>query len=171
MATTVIQGLRDGRIVFDPDGSFAAVQERAGRFTWDEAMRRKAAVWISGQLVGWAEEALKGLEGLARDDSARLLQARHGLSWGMNRVMQVHLGVLVSGDNGFLTEVGHAAGEDSIWTGLRNRAFGITCEILGEQVQAGLELYVETVRLVAADILPEHREITDNIVRMILGGL
>lgn len=101
-----IAGLRVARALLDHDGSFAALQARANTFAWDAAMQERADRWASRQLVGWAEEAHKGLEGLRRGDVGRLLNARHGCSWGLNHVIQVQRGVLVSGDNAVYDEFG-----------------------------------------------------------------
>jgi hypothetical protein len=166
-ATTVVQGLRDASILFDPEGLFAAIQRRAVSFSWDETMREKAGHWVSIQNVGGIEEVFKGLAGLEQNHVGRLLQARHGVSWGLNHVMQVHLGVLVSGDNGFFEEVGRAVGRDSSWTRHRDRAFGVLGGELVDQVRAGLKLYVETARLVADVILPQHKELITHAVEMI----
>jgi hypothetical protein len=181
VASEVIGGLRDAKILFDPQGLFAEIQQRALAFEWDQTMRERASDWVSCQMVGWAEEVGKGLEGLRRGDPARLLQARHGLSWGLNHVVQLHLGVLLTGDNGFFEEVGNAVGKNSRWVQLRNRAFGVgpqpvdDADPLAAQVIAGLELYVETAQMVAKAVRPDHRGLVAHTVEAIrstqgLGG-
>jgi hypothetical protein len=79
-AVKVIAGLRLAHLLLDRDGSFLARQRRVHEFTWDVAMQERADRWASEQMVGWAEEAHKGLEGLRRGDIGRLLNGRHGLS-------------------------------------------------------------------------------------------
>ncbi|MBK9055526.1 MAG: nucleotidyltransferase domain-containing protein [Chloroflexi bacterium] len=114
-AVNTIAGVRSARILWDPDGVLAAIQTRALAFVWDEGMQAKANRWASEQMVGLIEEVHKGLTGLERDDMGRLLNARFGLSWLLNRVMAVAKGVLLSGDNGFWAEVAAAVGPDSPW--------------------------------------------------------
>lgn len=164
LAVTHVAGLRAARALLDRDGMFAALQARARSFVWDSAMQARADRWASRQLVGWAEEAHKGLEGLRRGDVGRLLNARHGGSWGMSRVMQVQQGVLASGDNAVYDEVGAAMAAQPAWLRLRRIAFGIedgagAAPTLAEQVRAGLHLYALTAELLDEALQPEDRPI------------
>lgn len=77
----------------------------------------------------------------------RLLNARFGLSWLLNRVMAVAKGVLLSGDNGFWAEIAATVGPDSLWVQRRSRAFGVNSvdgvpPSLRQQVEAGLHLWI-----------------------------
>lgn len=171
-ATTTIAGLRTARALLDRDGTFAALQARAHAFVWTEAMQVKADCWASAQMVGWIEEVHKGLEGLRRREPGRLLNANFGLSWGLSNVMKVQRGVLLSGDNGFFTEVAVAVGADSLWSQLRAIAFGLT-DIHGrppslrERVVAGLHLYAVTAELLGAALQPEHAPLVAETVALI----
>lgn len=161
VAVNTITGLRAGRALFDPDGVFKEVQARARAFTWDSAMQEAANVWASHAMVGWIEEVHKGLEGLRRNDTGRMLNARHGFSWGLSQVIQTQRGVLVSGDNAFFDEIAQAVGPESPWAQLRLTAFGIEGAdgippTLQQQVEAGLRLYVETANLL--DGVMEERD-------------
>ena len=167
-----IAGLRVARPLHDPDHLFAAIQSRAHAFTWDEAMQAKANRWVSREMVGWIEEVHKGLEGLRRGDIGRLINARHGLSWGMNGVMGIYKGVLLSSDNGVWTEVAAAPDIPSEWLDLRDRAFAVNgldgpVASLREQIEAGLHLYALTARLVASALQDGEREIVEEVVRRI----
>ncbi|HEV2663909.1 MAG TPA: nucleotidyltransferase domain-containing protein [Blastocatellia bacterium] len=125
-ASNVIGGLRSAQPLLDRDQTFAHIQARARSFAWDASMQQKADAWASRLMVGWIEEVHKGLEGLRRNDLGRLLNARHGCSWGLSRVVQVQRGVLLSGDNAFYDELADAVGWDSEWVRLRRIAFGIS---------------------------------------------
>lgn len=159
IAVEVIAGLRAARILRD-DGTFAGIQARATAFRWDEALQEKANAWAGERLVGWIEEVHKGLEGLRRGDTGRLLNARFGLSWGLSRVMAVQRGVLLSGDNAFYDELGAAMAGHPEWLHLRRIAFGIEDETgkaptLRMQVKAGLQLYALTAKLLDDVLQPE----------------
>jgi hypothetical protein len=78
-------------------------------------MQERANHRASAMLVGWIEEVHKGLAGFQRNDIGRLLNARHGLSWGLGRVMKVQRGVLISGDNAFYDELSRAMGKQPKW--------------------------------------------------------
>jgi hypothetical protein len=139
-------------------------------------MQERADRWASEQMVGWAEEAHKGLEGLRRDDIGRLLNGRHGLSWGLTRIVQVQRGVLESSDNAFYDQIAQELGPASEWVRLRALAFGIgvgegPAPSLPDQVRAGLRLYAATAALLEALLLPEHRPLVADTVQLIHAAL
>ncbi len=171
-AVNVVAGLRDAISLRDPDSLFAAVQSRAHAFTWTAELQAKADRYASRALVGWIEESHKGLEGLRRNDTGRLLNARFGLSWGLAGVIGVQRGVLGNSDNSFYDDVRHAVGAESRWSRLLSIAFGVatsasTSFSLHEEVTAGLLLYCETVRLLADALQPEDRPLIEATVARI----
>lgn len=154
-----LNGLRSAQILVDRVGNGAKLQRRARDFVWGTEMQIKANTWAAKSLVGWIEEVHKGLEGLRRNDTGRLLNARFGLSWGLSKVVMVQRGVLLSSDNGHWDEVNRAVGELSPWVRLRHSVFGIDDgtgkpPTLRGQVVAGLRLYVLTANMVDA-VMPE----------------
>jgi len=150
LALNIIVGLRDGRPLWDPKGIFAAIQQRAVEVKWTRALQEKADQLAGKELVGWIEEAHKGLEGLRRNDAGRLLNARFGMSWGLAWVMRLHTGVLATSDNTFFSDVVNAVGPETEWARLLHRAFGVAVGdgddsfSLREEVISGLLLYCET---------------------------
>lgn len=167
-ASSCIAGVRSARPLWDPHDYFADIQKRAQAFVWDEPMQAKADVWASGQMVGWIEEVQKGLEGLRRHDTGRMLNARHGLSWGLTDVVRVQRGILITGDNTIYPEVAASFGHDSPWVSLSRQVFGISDGLtLAEQVSAGLWLYVLTVDLLGTAIQPEDEALLKEAVRRI----
>lgn len=153
LALNIIVGLRDGRALWDPSGLFASIQQRAVEFKWTRALQEMADQLAGKELVGWIEEAHKGLEGLRRNDTGRLLNARFGLSWGLAWVMRLHRGVLATSDNTFFSDVVNAVGPETRWARLLHRAFGVAVGdeddsfSLREEVTSGLLLYCETFSL------------------------
>ena len=152
-ALGIIDGLRRGKALWDPDQVFASIQQRAHRFEWTPEHQEKADQLAGKELVGWIEEAHKGLEGLRRNETGRLLNARFGLSWGLSWVMRLHRGVLTTSDNTFYDDVINAVGPESRWAWLLRRAFGTVNQgdggslSLREVVQSGLLLYCETFEI------------------------
>lgn len=158
-----IGGLRTAHMLVDPSGAGARLQRRARDFVWDATMQTKANRWATAQLAGWIEECHKGLEGLRRNDTGRLLNARFGLSWGLSNVVKVQRGVLLSGDNGVWDEINRAVGETSLWVQLRRTAFGLEDESgkaapLRAQVAAGLRLYCATARMLDKALTPPEAD-------------
>jgi hypothetical protein len=172
VATDTIMGVRSAQALLDRDGYFAGVQTRAKAFVWDQPMQERANHLASAMLVGWIEEVHKGLAGLQRNDVGRLLNARHGLSWGLSRVMKVQRGVLMSGDNAFYEELTQAMGQQSEWVHLLRTAFGIESEegkapTLSEQVRAGLRLYILTAELLAPVLQAEDSLLITHTIQLI----
>lgn len=154
-----LMGLAAARALVDRGGHFAALQAQARAFQWDAAMQARADGRAAEMLVGWIEEAHKGLEGLRRADTGRLLNAQFGLSWGLSTVMMVQRGILLASDNETWEGINRALGEDSTWVRLRHAVFGLGRDPGGlsglqARVRAGLALYVETVALMR-EALPE----------------
>ena len=139
---------------------------------------RKRLTRLAGkELVGWIEEAHKGLEGLRRNDIGRLLNARFGLSWGLAWVMRLHRGVLSTSDNTFYDDVTSVVGTDSRWARLLRRAFGTatgeeTCSLsLREEVESGLLLYCETFALLEKALPPDDYILIEATVQRIRSEL
>jgi hypothetical protein len=173
LAVAVIPGLHTAIPLIDRNGTFAALQKRAAGFTWDAEMRRRADLWASHEMVGWTEEVHKGLDGLRDGNVGRLLNARFGLSWGLQRVIQVQRGIMLAGDNAFFDAIADNLGPSSRWAQLRTAAFGIESGTgkpvasLRDQVIAGLHLFVETAALIHSTITDEDRPLVEDTVRRI----
>ena len=144
-ATKWIAGLRLARVLIDREEFFEKnLQERARNFIWDETIQSRANIEASRRMLGWTEEVHKGLEGLRRgNDHGRLLNALHGLSWGLSEVIQIQRGVLVSSDNSAFDQVELALGDEQTMIKLRRITFGLEENYnLGQRVYAGLKFYL-----------------------------
>ena len=171
-AVNVVAALRDAIPLQDADGLFAAMQRRARAFTWTAEMQAKADRYASREMVGWIEEAHKGLEGLRRNDVGRLLNARFGLSWGLAGLMRVQRGILGNSDNSFYDDVRASLGQESRCSRLLATVFGAATSgsassSLHEEVIAGLRLYCETARLLADVLQADDRPLIEATVARI----
>lgn len=168
LATEFIQGVIQSRILLDPDGQFTKIKKRAESFVWNDHLQARADALVSSMMVGWIEEVQKALEGLRRDDPGRLLNGKHGLTWGMLKVMRIHKGLLLSGDNGSYPELLTLMGEESEWSLLCRNAFGVEGETsLRMEVEAGLKLYVLTAELLVDVLEPKDKPLIDEVVNRI----
>jgi|TARA_Y100000310_G_scaffold336490_1_gene421162 hypothetical protein len=168
MATEFIRGVTQSKALWDREGQFAAIKKRADSFVWDSDMQAKADAFVSKMMVGWIEEVQKALQGFRQNDLGRLLNGKHGLTWGLLKVMRVHQGVLLSGDNGAYPETVASMGEDSQWSSLCRKAFGVVGETsLHAEIEAGLDLYVLTAELLAERLDPADKELIDEAVKRI----
>jgi len=171
-AVTAIAPLRHAKALLDPTGYVATLQQRAHTFTWTTDLQEKADRWASEQLVGWIEEAHKGLEGLRRNDEGRLLNATFGLSWGLTGIVKVQRGVLIYSDNTLMFQVMADVGTHSRWTQLCRLSYGLSREdgttpSLRERVVAGLQLYLATVDLLQPAIQPKEAPVIARTVERI----
>jgi hypothetical protein len=183
LAVSRIPGLRQGQALRDRDGFFVALQRRADAFVWDDAMQARANAFASEKMVGWIEEVHKGLTGLQRGDTGRLLDAEFGLSWGLNHLLAVQRGVLHAGGDWF-AQIERAVGPETEWVRLRRQAFGVTpgepggpdssyapLLTLRARVIAGLHLYVATAELLADAWTPEAASLISETVDLVRGTL
>jgi hypothetical protein len=184
LAVSRIPGLRQGRPLRDHDGYFATLQARADAFVWDQAMQARANAFANGAMVGWVEEVHKGLAGLRSGDVGRLLDAEFGLSWGLNRLVDVQRGVpLVAPPGGeqwsgdWFQRAEQVIGPQTEWARLRRRVFGVTGggsdapPALRERVIAGLWFYVATAELLADVWTPPATQLIDHAVRLVRDAL
>jgi hypothetical protein len=171
LAVSRIPGLRESRALRDGDGYFATLQARADAFVWDAAMQARADAFASEKMVGWIEEVHKGLAGLLRGDVGRLLDAEFGLSWGLNRLVEVQRGVFHQGGDDWFARAERAVGPETEWVRLRRQAFGVTSEgpppTLHERVVAGLHLYVATAELLANAWTPQAAPLIAESIRLV----
>ena len=123
----------------------------------DAATQRAATSAAVRDLAGWAEEACKGLEGLRRKDPSqqcgRLLNARHGLSWGVFGALSKHWGLFLPGDNVMVDTIEGYASENAVtMLPLVRPAFGATGEpiTLEASVTAGLRWYILAAESIVA---------------------
>ncbi len=172
-AVDVVSGLRVARVLRDRDGAAEALVARAQAFVWTPALQKKADRWASTQLVGWAEEAHKGLAGLQTGDLGKLLNARFGLSWGLAKTVRVQRGLLSSSDNAFLNDLQtelRGTPDGVRWLSLLHKAYGLTGLPLSEQVRAGLKLYALTTELLQPVLQACDRPVIDHTVSLIRRG-
>ncbi len=165
-AVEIISGLRQARILLEKNGAAERLLRRAYIFVWTPELQHKADVWASQQLVGWAEEAHKGLAGLQSGNTGQLLHAQFGLSWGLAKTIRVQRGLLSSSDNDFLTELQKEFAETR-WLGLLQDVYGLTGLPLTDQVRAGLEFYCLTADLLSDALQPHDRPIVEHTVLLI----
>ncbi|MEQ8675355.1 MAG: nucleotidyltransferase domain-containing protein [Aggregatilineales bacterium] len=160
----VMQNLRQAKPLIDPSAFFAELQNRAHQFHWTAEHQRRADDYVAGQMVGLIEEVHKGLNGLEHHHADRLINASHGLAWGLTYILLVHKAVLTSGDNGLIAGAQAAAGVTSEWSGLHRHVFGISSTAestvdLIQQTRASLQLYKLTFQLVWDACNPTQKQL------------
>ena len=171
-AVNVMRNLRLAVALRTRSRHFQEIQARAHAFTWTPALQEAANLYAGDALVGWIEEVHKGLEGLQRNDPGRLLQARFGLSFGLNQVVHVQRGILTWGDNDLLATSSEELGAAADWVSARAATFGLTgaggsTPTLQESVRAGLRLYQLTAQMMLDSLAPAHARLVNATVERI----
>ena len=160
-----IAAARDARILFDPDGWYASLQERAKRFSW-QTVAKDAAVAISWVLAENAEIAQKVLGGLTTGNHEKALYATVVLLTRLTDVAALANGVLSNSENRLWSTVRDAE-PDTIWKNLFWVALGFNAETVTARAEAALSLYSRSVTLYQTKLLPEHLQVIQHAYRLI----
>ncbi|HLV35106.1 MAG TPA: nucleotidyltransferase domain-containing protein [Spirillospora sp.] len=165
-ALSTVPGLRQMRILLDKTGELAALAQEAHDFRW-EMVQEAANIFASHDLLGNAEEAYKVMSGLRQSDDHLILFWLPWLVVGLTRALAVQRGILVESENNYYRQVQRAVGLDSEWTQLHRLAMGLVVASPDARGRAGLRLYRETATLLDAIILPEHRPVIEQTLRLL----
>jgi hypothetical protein len=146
------------RILFDKEGALAALVAEARAFRW-ESLQSAADAFASDLLMLLAEQALKLLGALAKDNEEvipyPLGELLHGLAWAV----ATQRGVLIESGGAYFRQVQAAVGTESAWSCAHRTALGVHGESLRERAVAALQLYVETAQLIADALQPKDQDV------------
>lgn len=161
-----IAATREARILFDPDGWYADLQERARAFSWitvkDDANR--AISWL---LAENAEMVQKILGGLSNHNLEKTLHATITLLDSLTNVSALSNGVLSNSENRFWSAVRDAE-TDLIWKKYFWIALGFDSESVITRAKATLELYSRSFELHQSKLLCEHSSIVQQAHNLIM---
>ena len=164
-AIWAVPGLRQARILLDPDAALAALHREAMAFEW-APLQDAANAYASYTVMGDAEEVHKILAALARGDESATLYGTLGLVLGLARAVAVQRGLLIQTENAYFRQVQEAVGPGSAWTRYFRLAAGFdasrsagSAEPARERGLAALGLYRETVTLLRPILRPAHHDV------------
>lgn len=168
----VMRNLQQAKVLIDRTRFFAKLQERAQQFEWTSDHQYRADEYAANQMVGLIEEVHKGLNGLKQYHVGRLINASHGLAWGLTYAVLAQKGILASGDNGLIADAEQGMGYDSDWSVYHRLVFGITTKAevvptLAERTKASLHLYKLTYEAVASACNPTKRHLIETAIHQI----
>lgn len=170
-ALWAVPGLRQAVILLDKDGSLANLKKSALEFEWS-ALQPLADEYAVEELMGFAEEVHKILNGLLREHESTVLYAAWGLLNGLGRAVAVQRGLLMETENLFFDILQDSVGRNSTWT----RAFRLALGADANPAQlppfkgrgaAALALYRETASLFKSITIEKYREVIDPMVKLI----
>jgi hypothetical protein len=164
-AMSNIAATREAQILFDPDGWYANLQERAKAFSW-KTVQKDADLAISWVLAENAEIVQKILGGLSNNNLEKALHATVTLLNGLTDVSALNNGVLCNSENRFWSAVRDAEA-DITWKKLFWTALGFDAESVTTRARATLGLYSRSFVLHQAKLLPEHLKIVQHVCSLI----
>ena len=170
-AVWAVPGLRQSVILLDKDGSLAKLKQAALEFEW-LPLQSLADEYAVKELMGFAEEAHKILDGLLREHESTVLYATWGLLFGLGRALAVQRGLLMETENRFFDVIQDATSRDSAWTRAFRLALGADATPANHppfqsRGAAALALYRETASLFKPIIPEKYREVIETTVQLI----
>ena len=158
-----VEGVRQAKILVDPQGRFEALQQDAKDFIWTDELQHQANQLASRLLMDDGEEARKVLTGLAKGDASIILYATYGLVLGLSKSIAIQQGLLLISENEYFRRIREAiqshpklAFHYDLAVGFSNISVdnGNTVRMRGI---ASLQLYDNTADFLADAIQDDHR--------------
>ncbi len=170
-AILLIPAFLEARALLDKTGEFAAFQQALRAITW-ESMQPAADHYASDAMMLIAEDAHKILSALYEGNAEGLAYAAIAIFRNLTHTLAVQRGVWVKTTSTYLQQVEERVGADSAWTRCHRLAGGIdptpaASDPLRARTIAGLRLYAESAALLDPILLPAHRDVVENTVRVI----
>lgn len=166
-----IQSIREARILLDKDGAFHTFQQEAGNWKW-EPLQEAANVYASQLLLEQTEIILKILRAIQEPDVVVLIEMiMLDLLSDITEAVAVQQGILVKSGDSYLRQVQETVGLNSAWTHYYMGVVGESIEVPSLTIEkkgvAALRLYQETVQLLQPSLLPEHRKVIEQSMRVV----
>ena len=160
-----VAAAREAQILFDPDGWYTNLQQRAKAFTWS-LVAKDADIAVSWVLTENAEIAQKILSGLSRNDFEKTLSATVYLLQNLTNVSALANGVLCNSENRFWSMVRDSEA-DSEWKTLYWTALGLNSESVTLRAKSALRLYSRSAALYREKLLPQHAPIVERVCNLV----
>ena len=165
MAFCNLSAIRGAQILFDPDGWYADLQQRAKDFTWSSLAKEAntAISWILAENGEWVQKILGGL---AKGNLEKTLYATVSLLNNLTTLGAYANGVLPNSENRLWSAVRDGEA-DSAWKTFYWTALGFNSESVAARAEAALQLYQRSAGLHRAKLLPQHLEMVEQVLRLI----
>lgn len=167
-AIWIVPAIRQAQVLYDPHSALSALQAKADGFIW-EPLQQSANAYASEELMGYAEEVHKVINGLARQDDLLVVYALMALSYALPKIIAVQRGILIPTENVLFSQVYQEMGQSSNWCELHQKTLGL---VKNDQQplargKASLALYQNTVERLTPWILPQHAAVIESTLRLI----
>ncbi len=162
-AIWAVEGVRQARLLFDPQGRFEALQQQAYDFVWTDELQAQANHLASRLLMDDGEEARKILTGLSKANNSIILYATYGLVLGLSKTIAIQQLLLLKSENEYFQRIREAIQSHTELAYHYDLAVGFSSVSVdnGNPVRmrgiALLRLYEYTADFLADTIQDEHR--------------
>ena len=160
-----VAATREARILFDLEGWYADLQQRAQAFNW-QLVAKDADIGISWVLAENAEIVHKILSGLNSNGLEKALHATVDLLAALTGAAALANGVLCNSENYFWSAVRDGE-SDTEWKTLYWTALGLGSESVTVRAKSALRLYVRSVALYREKLLPNHVPIVEHVCNLV----
>lgn len=169
-AIMAVMPLRRAKPLFDRDGSFAALQQAARKFTW-KPLQSEADRRASHKVESMAVVAHKVISGLATGNEEVVTLYTWELVLELTTAVAMHRGVLFDSGRTLFPQIQETVGRDSTWAHHLRRAAGFhTEETEWPPIARGasaLALYRETGALLRPVLTPEDAAVVEEAIERI----
>ncbi len=158
----LVQGWRDARILRDPEGIAARIQQHAQAWGWSHLVECAADRSVAEEICGLAEEVHKLVGLLASGNLSGAAVQRSILSYRIGTILAVHLRLLYATENELWNLVGERL--DGEWESVQARALGLGDEDFRTTCSGALQLYRLAVALVHPLFDERQKKVVDHAV-------
>jgi Nucleotidyltransferase domain len=157
LAGVAVPAWRNAHVLQDPDGVAARLRDEALNWEWTAELHDACDRWVADRLLYLAEDLLRMAGCMRRGPLALAAASAPYVVVQVTNMMAVHRRLELRSVNDKWAET--ARSEGVRWTALRERALGLTAEVLPVRLKATVELYRETAELVRP-VLDERQRAT-----------
>jgi predicted nucleotidyltransferase len=169
LASRVVPGFREARVLLDKDGSLGRLLDDLARFIW-EPLQEQANQQVSYMLLLLAEAVHKVANELDKGNDPAVAYTSEKMVAALTEQVVIQRGLLIQSDSTYYQQVQVAAGIESPWTACHRVATGLTDAPLHERAVASLRLYGLTLDLLRPALSAEHAAVAEEAARRAMAG-
>ncbi len=166
MATRVVPGISESRVLVDKDGSLAKLMHDLVQFTW-APLQESANRHVSYLMLMLTESIHKVANELVKGNDLGVAYTTDKLLAALTEAIAIQRGIMTQSDSTYYQQVQEAAGMHSEWTKYHRLAAGLTSASLDERAKACLYLYQLTMDLVRSALSEEHAQVAEEAIRRV----
>lgn len=157
----MINGLKafaNMNIVYDQSGMLKRFKKKANDFELTSVQIEHCKYRAKNEFISYIEEAQKGIQGIKEQHIGKMLNAQHGLSFGMFLVIRLRDQIMLESDNDIFQVVYDQLEAKDPVRELSKHVFNIIPGSLEDQIDAGLEIFMHVSNSLMNFFTDEEKE-------------